>query len=213
MYMETLATLFGSEQKVKILRLFLFNSDEVFDNKDVKEKTRVSIATVRKMTKKFEKIGLLKKKKFRKKIKKSRGRGRQPEWKNEWVQGYTLDRSFPFLPMLHKMLVNNSPFTSKEIIGKFEKAGKIKLILVSGVFIQEWDSRLDLMIVGAGLKTKMIDKTVAKMESEIGKELTYAVFEEPEFFYRLNVYDKLVRDVIDYPHEIIVDKLNVKLTS
>lgn len=207
--MDTLAALFGSEQKVKILRLFLFNPDEAFDNNEVKEKTRVSIATVRKMTKKFEKIGLLKNKKIRKKVKKSRGRGRQPIWSKEWIQGYTLDRSFAFLPMLHKMLVNNSPFTSKEIIEKFSNAGKIKLLLVSGVFIQEWDSRVDLMIVGNNLKTKKIDKTVATMESEIGKELTYAVFEETEFFYRLNVYDKLVRDVLDYPHELIIDKLNL----
>ncbi|MEX2405559.1 MAG: hypothetical protein WD579_03090 [Candidatus Paceibacterota bacterium] len=207
--METLAKLFGGEQKVKILRLFLFNPDEAFDNDLVKEKTRVSIATVRKLTKAFEKIGLLKKRKFRKKVKKSRGRGRKPEWKTEWVQGYVLDQSFPYLSMLHKMLVNNSPFTSKEIIKKFNNAGKIQLILVSGVFIQEWDARLDLMMVGKNLKTNSIDKTISIMESEIGKELTYAVFEESEFAYRLNVYDKLIRDVLDYPHEIIVDKMNL----
>ena len=38
------------------------------------------------------------------------------------------------------------------------------------------------------------------LESEVGKELTYAIFETPEFLYRANMYDKLVRDIIDLPH-------------
>jgi hypothetical protein len=42
------------------------------------------------------------------------------------------------------------------------------------------------------------------MEAEIGGELSYAVFETKEFLYRLNMYDKLVRDILDYPHEVVV---------
>ena len=30
------------------------------------------------------------------------------------------------------------------------------------------------------------------------------LFETKEFIYRLNMYDKLVRDIIDYPHEVIL---------
>ena len=43
------------------------------------------------------------------------------------------------------------------------------------------------------------------LEAEIGKELAYAVFDTPDFLYRANMYDKLVRDVIDFPHEKVLD--------
>ena len=41
------------------------------------------------------------------------------------------------------------------------------------------------------------------MEAEIGSELVYAIFDTKEFTYRLNMYDKLVRDILDFPHEVI----------
>jgi hypothetical protein len=47
------------------------------------------------------------------------------------------------------------------------------------------------------------------MEADIGKELSYAVCDTADFVYRLNAYDKFIRDVLDYPHETIVDKLGV----
>lgn len=38
------------------------------------------------------------------------------------------------------------------------------------------------------------------LESEIGKELDYVVFDTKEFMYRMEMYDKLVCDILDYPH-------------
>ena len=49
------------------------------------------------------------------------------------------------------------------------------------------------------------------MESEIGKELRYAFFDTQEFKYRMSIYDKLVRDILDYPHTVLVDKMGIKL--
>jgi len=65
-----------------------------------------------------------------------------------------------------------------------------------------------LTIVGDRLDKKMIDIEVKKIESEIGKELRYAVFDTEEFMYRLKMYDKLIRDLLDYPHTKIINKLS-----
>ena len=77
-------------------------------------------------------------------------------------------------------------------------------MLVSGVFIHNKDSRADILIVGDGLKKNLIEAAVKGLEAEIGKELSYAMFETQEFLYRINMYDKLVRDVLDYPHERLI---------
>ena len=45
------------------------------------------------------------------------------------------------------------------------------------------------------------------IESEIGKELRYAYFSTEDFQYRLSMCDKLTRDILDYPHKKILNKL------
>ena len=86
------------------------------------------------------------------------------------------------------------------------------MVIVSGVFIQNPESRVDLLIVGDNLKKGAITRIVKTMEAEIGKELIFASFETPDFHYRLGMYDKLVRDILDYPHQKLLDKLNLKLS-
>ena len=53
------------------------------------------------------------------------------------------------------------------------------------------------------MKKSKIEEEVHKLEAEIGTELVYAVFDTKEFVYRLNMYDKLIRDILDFPHEVI----------
>jgi hypothetical protein len=43
----------------------------------------------------------------------------------------------------------------------------------------------------------------------VGKELRYAFFSTDEFKYRMSMYDKLVRDILDYPHKVLLDKLGI----
>jgi hypothetical protein len=47
------------------------------------------------------------------------------------------------------------------------------------------------------------------MEAERGKELVYAYLETQDFQYRLGMYDKLIRDILDYPHQVLLDKISI----
>jgi hypothetical protein len=78
------------------------------------------------------------------------------------------------------------------------------MLVASGIFVQNTQSRLDLLIVGDHLKKNFIQKTVSILESELGKELSYVVFDTADFNYRVSMYDKLIRDVFDYPHERLI---------
>lgn len=208
--MDTLAKLFGSASQVKIMRLFLFNPSTSFEESDIRRRASVQTASVRKVTRLLEKVGMIKKKTFYKKKKtKSSGKKKSRKKKKEKVKGWVLDPKFPYLQSLHKLLIGTDPFSHKEIKNKLKESGRIKLLIVSGVFMQQWDSRVDLLVVGDKLKKRKIRKAVRDMETEIGKELSYTFFETNEFIYRINVYDRLIRDVIDHPHEVIIDKIDV----
>ncbi len=205
--METLTKLFGTSAKVKIMRLFLSNEDQVFNNADISKKTKVSLANVRKELNILEKINLVKRKVFYKEIeKKKAGKIIIEKKKNN---GWVLDKSFSLLSPLKNLLIKSSPLESKEIISRLKKGGNLKLVIISGVFVQEKDSRVDILIVGDNLDNSYLDRAIHTIESEIGQELIYSVLETADFIYRLGVYDKLLRDILDFSHKKLINKLNL----
>jgi hypothetical protein len=78
-------------------------------------------------------------------------------------------------------------------------------MVVSGVFIGDDKSRVDILLVGDKLKKNILQQVIKGLEAEIGKELDYVVFDTNEFKYRLDMYDKLVCDILDLPHESLID--------
>ena len=202
--MEALEKLFGSAARVKILKFFLFNTNEVFDKDTIATRTKVPARVLQKELNLLEKISLIKKKNFIKteqlrngKIKKSK------------KSGYETIVEFKLFTALQNLLVKNSPMAPSSLVGRLTRHGKIKLVIAAGVFIQNPDSRVDLLIVGDDIKESPLKNTISVLESEIGRQLRYAVLPVADFKYRLGVYDKLVRDVLDYPHQVFLDRIGV----
>jgi len=205
--MEILSRLFGSAAKVRIMRLFLSNPHTSYDNVLVSQKANVPLDVSRSILNTLKTIKLVKSKVFVKETFKKKG-GKKVVVKKK-AKGLILNTNFPYYKSLYSLLIQGRPSDNKDILQRIKPAGVLKLVITAGVFIQNSDSRLDLLIVGDKLKMKSLDRAVRSLEAEIGKELEYAVFSTSEFVYRMNVYDKLVRDVVEYPHEKILDKIGL----
>lgn len=201
-----LGKLFGSHARVKLMRLFLLNSEEVFENKDIVKRSRVTISTVRKEVALLYRSGFIRKKGHTKISIPKRKNGKPMKRR---ITGWQLDPNYPFMGPLKELLLDSEPLQQKEIANKFRKAGQIKLIVISGMFIKEDDSRVDILVVGDKLKKPIIETALKNIEAEVGKELSYAFFETDEFKYRVGICDKFVRDVLDYPHKKIINKINI----
>jgi hypothetical protein len=204
MSMEILERLFGSSVKVKVMKLFLFNPEQLLEKSEIMKKTKSSAASIQKELKGLCDMGLVKKRIFIKSSQTKTGKT-----KKQKIQGFILNPTFKYLNNLKNLLINNEPFNHNEILRKINKVGKIKLIVISGLFIQNEDSRLDLFVVGDDIKERIVKAVISKMEAEIGKELRYACFNTADFKYRYGVCDRLVRDVFDYPHEVVVDRIGL----
>lgn len=187
--MKSVSHIFGGEAKVKIMRLFVFNPDSVFTSATVSKKTQEKPARVGRELRVLSKAGLIRKRPSRK--------------------GYALNRSYVYLGAIEHFLVDASPVSEKEIINKISRAGNLKLIFTSGIFIHNSESRVDLLVVGDHLRQGVLLKAISLLEAELGKELRYAAFETADFKYRLGLYDKLIRDILDYPHQKVLNKLGI----
>lgn len=204
---DILDKLFGSGAKVRIIKLFLMNPEKTFDAGEVSERARVSIGVTRKEIRNLDRMGLVKPHAFFKEFKKQKNRSISTAKKK--VYGWNLDKRFPYMETLESFLAGQNPLKRKEVMDKVLRVGKVNLLLISGVFVNYEDARVDLLIVGDGIRMSALEEIIRVIESEIGKEIRYAVFETSEFNYRISLFDKLVRDILDFPHEKLVNKLNI----
>ena len=202
--MDILEKIFGSVAKVKLMRLFLFNPRTTFLVSEITERIQHSGTATRRELTNLEKMGLIK----RKKLSVQKKRGKKVVSRREVV--WMLNEQFPFIGQLETILTNTASLLHGEVLKKLTRLGKLKLVIISGVFTHTPESRVDLLIVGENLKKRAIQNILKNVESEVGKELRYAAFETSDFNYRISVYDKLIRDILDYPHERLLDKLGVK---
>jgi len=190
--MEILGKILGSPARVKIMKLFLLSKGKGFKGKDVAKRSRVSPAAARRELKLLTAVNFLKKRKL------------------DWA----FNPAFKYAREFEGLLVKSDSLTKEVILDNFKKVGKPKLIIISGIFIKNNESRVDLLLVGDNMKGAQIEAGVRKLEALIGAELAYAVFDTKEYIYRLDMYDKLVRDILDYPHEVILqDKALLELST
>lgn len=205
--METLGKLFGGTGRVKIMRLFLLNPEKGFDTGDVAARARITGTQARRELSALEKIGFIKRRMFMKSeiFKRKHGKKTVELSRTKRVSGWFFNQNFEYRNALKDVLIDAEFITNADLARRFKPAGKIKLLLVAGIFTRDPDSRLDLLLVGDNLRRNQLEKAIKILESEIGKELEYAIFDSEEFFYRSNMYDKLVRDSLDYPHDVVID--------
>lgn len=197
--METLAKLLGGQTRVKIMRLFLMNPAQGFDFGMVRERTKSSSATVKSDLNHLATLGFLKKKTIAKPVV-VKGKA-----KTKKVAGYVLNDNFKYHAQMKELLVGSEFVHQDDLLNRFKKIGKIKFLAVAGVFTNSPESRLDAMIVADRPNQAALDRVIKSLESEVGKELTYAFFPTKEFVYRAEMYDKLIYDMFDFPHETLLD--------
>lgn len=205
--METLTKLFGSAAKVKIIKMFLFNSLTAYDVAQISDRTKESSSKVRREVHVLEKMDLIKRRVFYKTV--HRKKGNRTVAGKVKTSGWILNHDFEFLLPLQQFLVNLNHLSPKDIARKLHKTGNIKLVITAGIFIQASESRVDLLVVGDHIKKGSVENAIRNIEAEMGKEIRYAVFETADFQYRLGLYDKLIRDILDFPHEKIVNKIGL----
>lgn len=207
--MELLSRLLGGAERVKIMRFFLHHEDMIISVHDITEKTKSKSAIARKELTALTAMGFIEKKKT--KTYATSGTGKKGVSKVKEIIGYKINSEFPHNQALKDLLFDFQLFDKRDLAARFKIIGRIKLFIVSGVFIGETKSRVDILIVGESLKRPKVEKVVETLSAELGREVIYALMDVEEYEYRFKMYDKFLRDIIDMPHEAVIDKIKEKV--
>ncbi len=189
--MDPLSRIFSSPARLKLLRLFVFNNEVAFSASDIAFRARTSKDATKKELSVLLASGFIKKK---------TGKG---------VRGYCTNKKFPHYEALATFVRATTDISDTDTIATLKKAGNLRLVALSGLFTGAIESKIDLLVVGDKLDDKHLASAVRAIEAELGRELRYASFTTEEFRYRQGVYDRLLRDLFDYSHRAILDRLGV----
>lgn len=189
--MEPLVKLFGSAARLKTLRLFLFNKDTAFTLAEVADRAKLPAAQARRELGELAALGLLKK------------RGARAS------ASYQVNPKFEHLGPLDAFIRETTNVRAETIVQVLKKAGPLRLVVLSGFFTGIIEPQVDLLVVGDNLDERSLAAAVRHLESELGREIRYASFPTNDFRYRMGVYDRLLRDVFDYPHRPLIDRIGL----
>ncbi|HEX8993701.1 MAG TPA: hypothetical protein VF803_00425, partial [Candidatus Paceibacterota bacterium] len=184
-FQDPFAKLFGSVARVRLMRLFLFHPKVLLTAADASDHVRVKIADARRELKLLCDAGFLRK-------------------TAAATPRYGMSAEFPFTHMLQQMLLA-TPLRAADLPERLRGCGQIKFVVLSGIFAGNLEGGLDILIVGERLNEKNLRVAMRTLEADIGTELKYTTLPTDDFKYRTAVSDRLIRDIFDYPHRIVID--------
>jgi predicted transcriptional regulator len=181
-----LKALFSSNTRVKILKIFLLNSDEEFFIRELTRRLDEQINSVRRELDNLKKIGFLR----------ARTKNRK--------KYYHVNLNFIIYHEL-KSIVTKAVSSESNITKAIEKLGDIDLLIFSGSFIENSESKVDILIIGD------IDKISLEtyLKDELKRpDIRYSIIKKEDFIYRLNLKDRFISDIINNHQNIIaINKL------
>ena len=128
---------------------------------------------------------------------------------------YLLNPDFEFFNELKNLILKSSPAEKDKMIKRITGLGKVKLAVISGIFITEnhgpdlYDTVADLFIVGDDISKNKLRTFLNSLEAEVGKEIRFTLMDKDEFEYRYGMFDRFIRVLLEGPHDKIVNKLGL----
>jgi hypothetical protein len=184
---ESLSYLFG-EIKAKLLKIFFLREGVSLSQKFIFKKIPVSPKKVKKEINDLLETGLLKKERRKKDT------------------FFSLNHKSPFFAEIKAIVFKAGPLFLKEILKVLKNQKQIKLALISGIFLDEKRSPVDLLLVGNSTQKK-IESLIKRIEKNIGREIKWSYFSVEEYKYRKEMGDHFLKEIFELPNKILFDKI------
>lgn len=187
-------SLFGSKTRVKLLKLFMNNSDESYY---VREATRIvdeQINSVRRELKNLVTVGVIKSRAV----------------KNQLY--YSANKDYKFFKEFVSIFSEDNTLTVKDTdeIAELKALGDIKLVIRTDKALNKNES-VDLFIVGDNInKTRL---ALFLRNTKKGEEINYVTMDWDEFYYRKLMRDRVICDIVAGDPKILIDTENILTKS
>ena len=194
----------GNKNRSRIIRVFVFNPNDVMTLSDLVKRSGVTAKSALKEVKSLIKLGL---------VKPSRSvsitlanKSKRTVKGNAKVAAWATNGDFKHLRAVSSFIHEVSPVHYDNIVGALKRGGRISAVILSGAFMGDDTRPADILIASDSINERRLERAVRSLEPAFGREIRYAAFSTPEFRYRITVQDRLIRDTLDFPHVVLLDK-------
>lgn len=197
----------GSDARARLLRVFVLDAERSFPLKDAAKRAGISPQAAEKEIKVLEKWGVVRKGKSATVVL-GNGTVRKVNAKTK-VDTWGFDPDFKYARALTAFVREISPMRYEQVVSTLRPCGKLSIVVLSGSFTGDDTRPVDILIAGDDMSDARLERAVRSLEPVFGRELRYAVFTTPELRYRMTIQDRLVRDTLDFPHLVLLDRSKI----
>ena len=207
---DFLGAFMGNITRARVVRIFIFNPSELFTLAKAAKRAGISNQAAGRELKYLEQAGMLKKRKetsagHSSKTSKNKRTGkarRQTKPEPAWA----LNTEFQHMHALSSFIHEVSPIRYDNIVSALRGSGRLSVVVVSGFFVGDSARPVDILVVADNINEEKLEHAIKTLEPLSGSEIRYASFSTPEFRYLLSIQDRLIRDTLDYPHRVLLDR-------
>lgn len=177
--MNSLKDFMISKVRVKMMKLFFTNQEEMYYVREITREIKEEINAVRRELDRMTSSGILK----------SEQRGNRLY--------YFLNKNYLYFQELQQMVAKSTGLGEK-IKKARRKLGTVSFVMFSVRFIKSLppsQNEVDLLVVG-DIVLPELEQLVKNEEKRIGREINYAVFSDEEFDFRKTRRDPFIMDVL-----------------
>lgn len=186
---EIFSQLFDSRTRARLMKFFMLNDKEAYSFKEITRKNQLTSQQVSRELARLERMKMIV----------SRSKKGQ--------RFFETNRGFIFYPELRNLVIKSNTLPECRSLHRIKGLGKIKLALISGVFLNYSKGQVDLLIVGDEISRAKLKHFLESLEAEVGKEINYSIMSSEEFKYRTDMLDKFVMEFLESPYEEIICRI------
>jgi uncharacterized protein (DUF2236 family) len=185
---KDLSRLFATPSRAKVLKFFVLQSELRTTPAVVSGVIGVSKTLVEKELQALARLGVITSRKQKK------------------ITQFMLDDSYPLAEQLRTFFQTTMVPSDSAIANAFRPIRGLTLLVTTGVLTQESRSSIDLLVVTKKPRDIKIGKAVKRIEAAMALPVRYAVIESEDYAGRMESYDRLLRDVFEFEHRVVLGR-------
>ena len=185
-----LNALFGSETRAKILNLLLLDPEKKYQLRQIAKELGVTAPALRKEMVSLREFGLAK----------------------EDGEFWSADKDFIIFPELRALVAKAQVLSSQRFLDGLKKISEPIFLAMTGIFTGDPLVKTDILLVGPVKKRPML-KLVADLEKDLGREINFTIMDETEFYYRQEVMDIFLYNILAGKTIVLVDNRESRQNS
>lgn len=194
-----LEQLFGSRTRWKLLKVFLSHAEDHFYIRELTRLTDEKLNSVRRELANLENWGIIISEKSEEKDVEKLSKAKEKKY-------FRVNTEFVLFNELKDLIMKSWLLVEKSLVDKLAKMGKIKLLILSGKFVNNPTVETDLLVVGSVNREKL-KNFMKQLAKSFGEDVHYTVMTPKEYNYRKDVTDRFLYRILETGHIKIIDKM------